>query len=418
MKVLWITNQVLPIVAKALNLQVNIFEGWNIFPAKLLSEADGVEFAVASPASITTNYYKKVNLKGSIAYCIPRKFINDKKKMLNIWSSIEADFCPEVVHIQGTEMPHGMFYVDACGNKNVVASIQGMTSIYERYYYGGIDFTDILRNVSLYDIYSSNSIFAGRKRFQISGRNEIRNISRLQHVIGRTTWDMVHCKAINPNVKYHFCNETLRIGFYDAQKWDFKKCIPHSIFLSQCKYPIKALHMMLKAMPLILRYYPDAKIYIGSCIRIIPKNFLQKIAPTNYGGYLLKIIKKLDLEDKIVFLGSLDESQMIAMYQRANVFVSPSSIENSPNSLCEAQILGVPSISSMVGGVEDLTRNGTTTFCYRFEEYEMLAYYICKIFSGDYNYERFLQAMDDARNRHDPQLNFQQLLSIYNKIRI
>lgn len=336
--------------------------------------------------------------------------------MIQIWKEIEADFNPDIVHLQGTEMSHGMFYVDACGNKNIVASIQGMTSIYERYFYGGIDFTDILRNISLYDIYSSNSIFAGRKRCQISGRNEICNISRLQHVIGRTTWDMVHCKVINPDIEYHFCNETLRTGFYTAQKWDKKKCIPHSIFLSQCKYPIKALHMMLKAMPIILRYYPDAKIYIGSCIRIIPKNFLQKIAPTNYGGYLLKIIKKLGLEDKIVFLGSLDESQMIKMYQKANVFVSPSSIENSPNSLCEAQILGVPSISSMVGGVEDLTRNGTTTFCYRFEEYEMLAYYVCKIFSGNYSQDRFQKAMEDACNRHNPQSNIQNLLGIYKNI--
>lgn len=65
--------------------------------------------------------------------------------MIRIWKDIEEDFHPDIVHLQGTEMPHGMFYVDACGCKNVVASIQGLTSVYERYFYGGIDFLDIVK---------------------------------------------------------------------------------------------------------------------------------------------------------------------------------------------------------------------------------------------------------------------------------
>ena len=313
-------------------------------------------------------------------------------------------------------MPHGMFYVDACGCKYVVASIQGLTSVYERYFYGGIDFLDIVKNISLYDLYSSNSIFAGRKRCQKSGENEIRNISRLNHIIGRTTWDMVHVKSINPNIEYHFCNETLRPGFYNANKWEYKKCERHTIFLSQCKYPIKALHMVLKAMPLVLRDYPDAKIYVGACLRIMPQKMIHKLVPTNYGGFLYKMIKRLKLEDHIVFLGSLNEKEMIQRFLSSNVFVSPASIENSPNSLCEAQLLGVPAVASMVGGVEDLTNNGTTTFCYRFEEYEMLAYYICRIFAGDYECEQIQQAIEDAEKRHDPRNNVLELLNIYNKI--
>ena len=76
---------------------------------------------------------------------------------------------------------------------------------------------------------------------------------------------MVHVKSINTNIEYHLCNETLRPRFYNANKCEYKKCERHTIFLSQCKYPIKALHMVLKAMPLVLRDYPDAKIYVGAC---------------------------------------------------------------------------------------------------------------------------------------------------------
>lgn len=300
MRLLWITNSCLPIIAECLNIKVGVFEGWNILPAQLIAQRKDVVFAVASPVPIHIDGFKKVECGKVIGYCFSMKSVS-KQKMIRIWKDIEEDFHPDIVHLQGTEMPHGMFYVDACGCKNVVASIQGLTSVYERYFYGGIDFLDIVKNISLYDLYSSNSIFAGRKRCQKSGENEIRNISRLNHIIGRTTWDMVHVKSINPNIEYHFCNETLRPGFYNANKWEYKKCERHTIFLSQCKYPIKALHMVLKAMPLVLRDYPDAKIYVGACLRIMPQKMIHKLVPTNYGGFLYKMIKRLKLEDHIVF---------------------------------------------------------------------------------------------------------------------
>lgn len=416
MRILWITNGCIPVIANELGIKSGVFEGWNILPAKLLAKNKEVEFAIASPAPLKTKTFVKIEIEGITAYCFPNNYGSQKRKMIQIWNLIEKDFKPDIVHVQGTEMPHGMFYVDACGNEKVVASIQGLTSVYERYFYGGIDFLDILKNVSLYDLYSSNSIFAGRKRCQKSGKFEIKNISNLKHIIGRTKWDEVHAKCINPNIHYYFCNETLRPSFYLSKKWQYENCEPHTIFLSQCKYPIKALHMMLKAMTIILKEYPDAKIYIGSCLRIMPKNILYRMAPTNYGGYLYKMIKKLNIEKHICFLGELDEKRMTEAYLKANVFVSPSSIENSPNSLCEAQLLGVPSVSSMVGGVEDLTRNGLTTFCYRFEEYEMLAYYVKKIFANDYDANRFKLAMQDAQIRHNPVSNIEKLLGIYARI--
>lgn len=63
---------------------------------------------------------------------------------------------------------------------------------------------------------------------------------------------------------------------------------------------------------------------------------------------------------------------MVKRYLLSNVFICPSTIENSPNSLCEAQLLGVPHIASYVGGTADLMK-GNEECLYRFEETEMLA---------------------------------------------
>ena len=80
------------------------------------------------------------------------------------------------------------------------------------------------------------------------------------------------------------------------------------------------------------------------------------------------------------FTGSLREDQMIAEYLNAHLFICPSSIENSPNSLGEAQLLGVPVIASYVGGVPDMVTHGETGLLYRFEEVEMLAEGIRNLF--------------------------------------
>jgi glycosyltransferase involved in cell wall biosynthesis len=39
--------------------------------------------------------------------------------------------------------------------------------------------------------------------------------------------------------------------------------------------------------------------------------------------------------------------KMITEYRNAHIFICPSSIENSPNSLGEAQLIGVPVIAAL-----------------------------------------------------------------------
>ena len=96
----------------------------------------------------------------------------------------------------------------------------------------------------------------------------------------------------------------------------------------------------------------------------------------------IKKIKKYHLQNKVIFTGPLNESKMRQRYLDAHVFVSPSLIENSPNSLGEAMILGVPSISSYVGGVPDMIKDKKEGFLYQHDAPYMLAY-ICEIFKHD-----------------------------------
>ena len=86
------------------------------------------------------------------------------------------------------------------------------------------------------------------------------------------------------------------------------------------------------------------------------------------------------IEENIIFTGMLSEEEMIGKYLGANCFLCASSIENSPNSLCEAMILGTPAVSSLVGGVGNLMEHGRSGFYYPADEPYMAAYYIQEIF--------------------------------------
>jgi glycosyltransferase involved in cell wall biosynthesis len=108
---------------------------------------------------------------------------------------------------------------------------------------------------------------------------------------------------------------------------------------------------------------------------------------------------------------------MVKQYAAAHVFVCPSIIENSPNSVGEAQLVGTPCVASYVGGTMDMVKDGETGFLYRFEEISLLAKQICQIFSND---ELAISLSENAHRaalmRHDKLKNATQLNSIYKQI--
>ena len=102
---------------------------------------------------------------------------------------------------------------------------------------------------------------------------------------------------------------------------------------------------------------------------------------------------------------------------KSNVFVSPSSIENSPNSVGEAMILGVPCISSDVGGVKNMLKHGEEGLVYPFHDPYVLAHYIDEIFSSQSFAEKLsYNAKQHAETTHSQKINLKSLIDIYNQI--
>lgn len=404
MNVLWITNIVLPPLSQHLKMREAIGGGWLYASAVKLVENNSIELSVATVYS--GDDLIDVRINGIHYFLLPlhgAKYSQYNKSLEPIWKKIYDLVSPDVVHIHGTEYLHGLAYIRACSAKNVVISIQGLISIISRYYTANLRYSDILKNITIKDILGGSSIFKQQKKMRKQGLLECEYLRSVKHIIGRTTWDRSHVWAINSQANYYHCNETLRSEFYNYT-WDYDNCEKHSIFVSQGGYPVKGLHILLKALVLVKNKYPNTKLYVAG------QNITDKpwYLMSGYGKIIRNLIKRNNLEDSVIFLGPLNEHEMCNRFLKCNLFVSPSSIENSSNSLGEAQLLGVPYLASYVGGTSDLTDNDSS-YLYRFEEIEVLAYKICDIFCN---------IRENLRNsilvkKYSPELNKNRLFEIY-----
>lgn len=395
----------MPPLSKYLGIKPESIGGWMISSLKKLKELPNIEIAVATFDK--GSKVVDVTVDGIRYFLVPTHGRNPQKYIKKLeceWGKIKEIYRPDVVHIHGTEFPHGLAWIKACGADNVCVSIQGLVGIYARYYYTGSWLDHV--PLTFRDLIKLDWITRQQKSFFKRGEYEQETLKSVNHIIGRTEWDKSHVWAINPDAKYHYCGETLRDIFYQ-HKWQYEKCEPHSIFLSQGSYPIKGLHLIIKMMPLILREYPDAKLYVGG----YDINSVQWFRKGSYSVIIKKLIKKYHLEKVIIFKGMMDEAEMCKQYLKCNVFLLASAIENSPNSLGEAQLLEVPIISSYCGGTPELL-NFDSQALYRYEEIEMLAKMICNIFEKreDINPKKF------DFSRYDANINSRLLYSVYEVI--
>lgn len=418
MKILWLINVPLPEVSVLMGENETPFGGWLITAAKDLSAKKDIELIVLFPSS-RVNRFKKI--KGEkITYYAFRQVNDEDKKLIednSILKDIINEVKPDIVHIYGTELAHTLSMVNVCDkmNVNTIISIQGLVSIIEKHMVASLPF-NVIYGFTFRNLIRRDNVEGLKKLYHKRGKNEVEAIQKVNNIIGRTTWDKACIYNINKNAKYYFCNETLREEFY-KHKWDIEKCEKYSIFLSQGQYPIKGLHYVLKAMPMILEKFPQTKVYISGKNIIKNDSLKDKLLLTYYGRYIKKLIKKLNLEKKIIFTGPLDEKRMCERFLKSHLFISPSTIENESNSLSEAKILGVPSIASYVGGVIDRIQHKHDGFIYQHDATYMLAYYACKIFENkDLALSFSEKARENALKIHNRELNTKQLIKIYRDI--
>ena len=142
-----------------------------------------------------------------------------------------------------------------------------------------------------------------------------------------------------------------------------------------------------------------------------------------------RLIHDYHLEEKVVFLGKLNAGQMKEAYLKSQAFVCPSTMENSPNSLGEAMILGVPVITTDIGGITTMLNADEGTIYEGFrvekagepEQLEIISNRLADAVISSFKNPKEAalkaeKAREHARKTHDGDANNKRLLEIYRTI--
>lgn len=405
-KIMWLCNTPLPEVRKELGVKIS-GEGWLQGISDQLRRQEDVEFHYVFPQKKRKGVFKRTlnNISfWGFSDTSKTNYGMSEQREKQIRKIIQA-VNPDIVHIFGTEYAHSLECIWSIPDKSkVVISVQGLISELSKVYTKKIPIWEQILHVGKVE-----HLWKAKYRFFRRGVNEKRVLKSASNIIGRTTWDKQCVKKLNPNCRYFYCSETLREPFYEGN-WDIRNMERHSIYISQANYPIKGFHVFLKAFPRVLKMFPDAHVYVAGSNLFLHSG-------DAYGEYICRLMKKNRLEDKIEFLGILSAEKVKEYLLRVNLTVMPSLLENSPNSIGEALMLGTPVVAAGVGGIPSMVRNEKEALLYTDHSAERLAECLKRIFRND-DLARALS--ENGRKRaerlYNRKANLDTLLKIYDVI--
>ena len=95
-----------------------------------------------------------------------------------------------------------------------------------------------------------------------------------------------------------------------------------------------------------------------------------------------KIICKLSLQDHVIFSGKLSKIEWAKLSEKYDIFINTTDYDNTPITLLEAMALGLPIVSTNVGGVPFLINDCVTGILVEPDDSDQMANKIIGIISG------------------------------------
>jgi len=253
-------------------------------------------------------------------------------------------FKPDIINVHGTENSFGLI-VNHIADIPVVTTIQGNLTVYAKKYFSGIKLPGIF-----------SQLMAGSPFFNLDfnqfvkrSKTEREILKKSKYIFGRTDWDRRICRVLAPDASYFHIEEIMRPKFYEV-KWQPLNN-PSPVFFTTSSNS----------------FYKGFETLIDSASLLTKNNFpfTWMVAGLNENDALVQLIKKTrrinKLEDiHVKLLGELAEEELTDKMIGADIYVQVSHIENSPNSICEAMLLGMPIIASFAGGTSSLLKDKET----------------------------------------------------------
>lgn len=382
--------------------------GWIVSLEQIVRNSDVIDLGIAFYFGNDYNVYDNDGVK---YYTLPndhRSLIqrlvasDDTSARIDRYLKIVDDFKPDIIHVFGSENDFGLI----CDKTDipVVIHMQGSLPPYHNALFPvGMNKSDFLSGRGL--TWRRRLIgWRSESSFRRKAERETKILKNCRFFMGRTAWDKNIVKLFNPSAIYYHCEEALRDSFINGDKvWKYRERTK-MLIVSVISNP------WYKGVDLILKTAKLLKVNVGldfewAVYGVSDIRFFEN----KYG------IKAHDVNVDIK--GSVGKETLVDALCDASCYVHTSYIDNSPNSLCEAQYLGVPVLATYVGGIPSLVEDGHTGILFPANDPYTLAGHLQAI----YNNRQFSEELGNAArriavDRHNPDSIGASLLNIYREI--
>jgi glycosyltransferase involved in cell wall biosynthesis len=413
-RVLWLTQSQLP---AATGEPAMIFGGWHEGLRSALEDFEpDVELGIISWGSVVHEPFRRGN---ATYFSLGVPPANGRvRRAARAWRTITTvpldaveeavaiarRFRPDIVHIHGTEHFLGLAALRLPFPS--VATLQGIASVYERFVLDGSSCVEVARSVATRDFLRGTGLLHGYAHMRHRAAVERRIVNGVSCFMGQTEWDRSVLKLLNPSAVYFHTECIMQRGFYE-HTWRQPSRPGSTIYCTSGAAPYKGLEMLVEAVALLRDGgYADVRLRVAGPI---PDSMMW--------SPLARVVRRRRVESLVNWLGPLPAGGLIEELTHADVYVLPSHIENQPNSLLEAMLLGAPCVAASVGGVAELVDHGVSGLVYHDSDPFALAAAIARLID-DPGLARSLgeKARLEAHSRYDRETVAHRTREIYEEV--
>ena len=275
-----------------------------------------------------------------------------------------------MIHVHGTEEGYGLAALDV--GVPTIVSIQGIVQLCACV---------------------SPSIF-----FRLQAPIERHIIRKSKYFGTRTEWANSFIRGLNSTARIYDLPEAVDEVF-------FKERVQQStqnVLIVGSVVQRKGLEEALEAMSLIVAKYPSAKLLVVGD------------GPPDYLNALKERALSAGTAHHVEWLGPKTVEEIVALHGLSALLIHPSHIDNSPNSVAEAMVSGLPVVASDVGGIPSMIEHSVTGILVEPRNPRQLAEAVISLLHNEPERGRLAnRAKEVAFERHLPSKVAKKTLSVY-----
>jgi glycosyltransferase involved in cell wall biosynthesis len=257
--------------------------------------------------------------------------------------------------------------------------------------------------VSQYPPFVPHTVSWLKVLWTLAGYYERRYLPAIHHFSCRTHWDQALVRQLSPGCTVHHNWEVIRPEFFRPLRPVPFRSRPQVLFMGGTQL-MKGFREVLAALDLV-RQQVDVQLLIAGQASPAEVQAAVQQAGLRYVG-----------PADVVCCGLVAAAELVQLFDESWCLVHPSYVDNSPNSVCEAQVAGLPVVAADVGGLRSLIEDGVTGLLCTLSPVSIAQQVLRLLQEPDLRLRLATQAAAVARQRHDPNLIVARTMATYQTI--